>query len=234
LSEVTFVGSSSYWPVYKNFASQSLHNRNFFKKKSGDVNDEANFSLFILLHKRAKPAPPPYPRPHLCARTQTFTPPLHPSLKARGFLDKKIIYTIIIYIMSISSTGLYGSATIVNSDLFTDVETLKETVTTLNTTYLQTTAEHRADISLNKFDISSNLSKINDISTNKIPNLILDISSNLSKINDISTNKIPNLILDVSKNTLDINDISTNKIPDLILDISENRFDISQNKADIS
>ena len=37
--------------------------------------------------------------------------------------------------MSISSTGLYGSATIVNSDLFTDVETLKETVTTLNTTY---------------------------------------------------------------------------------------------------
>jgi hypothetical protein len=26
--------------------------------------------------------------------------------------------------MSISSTGLYGSATIVNSDLFTDVETL--------------------------------------------------------------------------------------------------------------
>ena len=34
--------------------------------------------------------------------------------------------------MSISSTGLYGSATNVNSDLFTDVETLKETVTTLN------------------------------------------------------------------------------------------------------
>jgi hypothetical protein len=38
--------------------------------------------------------------------------------------------------MSISSTGLYGSATIVNSDLFTDVETLKETVTTLNTTWM--------------------------------------------------------------------------------------------------
>ena len=54
-----------------------------------------------------------------------------------------MIYTIIIYIMSISSTGLYGSATIVNSDLFTDIETLKETVITLNTTYLQTTTEHR-------------------------------------------------------------------------------------------
>ena len=37
--------------------------------------------------------------------------------------------------MSISSTGVYGSATfyntIVNSDFFTDIETLKETVTTL-------------------------------------------------------------------------------------------------------
>ncbi len=30
--------------------------------------------------------------------------------------------------MSISSTGLYGSATIVNSDLFNDVETLKGTI----------------------------------------------------------------------------------------------------------
>jgi hypothetical protein len=45
--------------VYKNFASQSLHNRKILKKKSGDVNDEANFSLFILLHKRAKPILPP-------------------------------------------------------------------------------------------------------------------------------------------------------------------------------
>jgi hypothetical protein len=34
--------------------------------------------------------------------------------------------------MSISSTGLYGSATIVNSDVFTDVQDLKEQVTTLS------------------------------------------------------------------------------------------------------
>ena len=74
--------------------------------------------------------------------------------------------------MSISSTGLYGSATIVNNDLFNDVETLKETVTTLNTTYLQTTQEHRVDISQNRQDISSNLNKINDISTNKKPTII--------------------------------------------------------------
>ena len=40
--------------------------------------------------------------------------------------------------MSISSTGLYGSATIVNSDLFNDVETLKEQETTLSTSYLDT------------------------------------------------------------------------------------------------
>ena len=103
--------------------------------------------------------------------------------------------------MSISSTGLYGSATIVNSDLFTDVETLKETVTTLNTTYLQTTAEHRADISQNRFDISSNLTKINDLSNNRIVTIEQDI-------NDISSNKIPDLILDVSQNTSAINDIT--------------------------
>ena len=37
------------------FASQSLHNRKKFKKKSGDVNDEVKFPFFFLLHKRAKP-----------------------------------------------------------------------------------------------------------------------------------------------------------------------------------
>ena len=96
--------------------------------------------------------------------------------------------------MSISSTGLYGSATLVKSDLFNDVETSKETVTTLNTTYLQTTQEHRVDISQNRQDISSNLNKINDISTNKIPAIIQDISENTLAIYDISTNKMPNLI----------------------------------------
>ena len=41
--------------------------------------------------------------------------------------------------MSISSTGVYGSATIVNSDLCTDVQDLNEQVTTLSTSYLTTT-----------------------------------------------------------------------------------------------
>ena len=48
--------------------------------------------------------------------------------------------------MSISSTGLYGSATIVNSDLFNDVEALKEQMTTLSTSYLTTTNEHRKKV----------------------------------------------------------------------------------------
>jgi hypothetical protein len=52
--------------------------------------------------------------------------------------------------MSISSTGIYGSATFVNSDLFNDVESLKEQVTTLSTSYLTTTQEHRDDISQNR------------------------------------------------------------------------------------
>ena len=96
--------------------------------------------------------------------------------------------------MSTSSTGLYG--TIVNSDLFTDVETLKETVTTLNTAYLQTTQEHCTDISLNRQDISSNLNKINDISNNnRIVSFEQDISENTLAIYDISTNKIHKLYM---------------------------------------
>ena len=82
--------------------------------------------------------------------------------KQKYFFCYYIIYNYSI-IMSISSTGLYGSATIVNTDLFDDIEALKEEVTTLSTSYLTTTNEHRIDISQNRRDISSNLSKINDI-----------------------------------------------------------------------
>ena len=65
--------------------------------------------------------------------------------------------------MSISSTGLHGSATIVNTDIFDDVNALKEQGTTLSTSYFTTTQEHREDMSQNRQDISSNLSKITDI-----------------------------------------------------------------------
>ncbi len=75
-------------------------------------------------------------------------------------------------VMSISSTGLYGSATIVNSNLFKDVEVLKEQVTTLSTSYLtihKSTAtiyhKNRQDISQNRQDISQNRQ---DISQTKL------------------------------------------------------------------
>ena len=71
------------------FINFLLHNHfiteKILKKKSGDVNDEANFSLFILLHKRAKPILPPWARElktlTLRARTQTLYSPLRPSLR---------------------------------------------------------------------------------------------------------------------------------------------------------
>ncbi len=53
--------------------------------------------------------------------------------------------------MSISSTGLYGSASIVNSDLFNDVEDLKQQVTSLSTSYLDI-----EDIENNITDLSDN------------------------------------------------------------------------------
>ena len=62
--------------------------------------------------------------------------------KQKYFFCYYIIYNYSI-IMSISSTGLYGSATIVNTDIFDDVQALKEEVTTLSTSYLTTTNEHR-------------------------------------------------------------------------------------------
>jgi hypothetical protein len=103
------------------------------------------------------------------------------------FLKTNYYYIIYNYniIISISSTGLYGSATIVNSDLFNDVEALKEQVTTLSTSYLTTTQEHRDDISQNRLDISQNR---------------LDISSKLSKIkiNDISNNRITAIEQDIT------------------------------------
>ena len=114
--------------------------------------------------------------------------------------------------MSISSIGPYGSATIVNSDLFNDVETLKETVATLGTTYLQTTQEHRDDISTNRLNI-------NDISNNRIVAIEQDTT-------DISNNRIT-AIED------DITDISNNRIKDIednITDLSDNRIkDIEDN-----
>jgi hypothetical protein len=77
--------------------------------------------------------------------------------------------------MSISSTGLYGSASIVNTDIFDDLLTLKEEVTALSTIYLTTTNEHRIDILQNKQDISSNLNTIIDLSNNRIKDIEIGV-----------------------------------------------------------
>ena len=52
----------------------------FLKKKSGDVKDEANYSFYILLHKRAKPILSPYPLPlsiypPILSNSQSHIPP---------------------------------------------------------------------------------------------------------------------------------------------------------------
>ena len=63
LPALSLCRSSKYWTVYKFLLHNHFITETFFKKKSGDVNDEVNFPFFILLHKRAKPILPPSPSP---------------------------------------------------------------------------------------------------------------------------------------------------------------------------
>ena len=119
--------------------------------------------------------------------------------------------------MSISSTGLYGSATIVNTDIFDDVQALKEEIVTLSTSYWTTTQEHRDDISQNRQDISSNLRKITDINNNRITAIEQDIT-------DISNNRITSI-------EQDITDISNNRIT--VLAIEQDITDLSDNRGSI-
>jgi hypothetical protein len=73
--------------------------------------------------------------------------------------------------MSISSTGLCGSATIVISDLWHASSSSYNDI-----------SQNRLDISQNRQDISSNLSKMTDISNNRIKDIeddITDISNNI-------------------------------------------------------
>ena len=70
--------------------------------------------------------------------------------------------------MSISSTGIYGGATIVNTDLFDDVEKLKSDVNVFTTSYLGILA----DVSTNKVNISSNTTRIGDLETDNSSNIL--------------------------------------------------------------
>jgi len=85
------VRSSDYWTVYEFVASQSLHNTIFFKKKIRRSKRQRNCCLFFLLHKRAKPAPPPYRLP-----LPTYPPIPHtPPIRLRAFrLYKTLVLTL--------------------------------------------------------------------------------------------------------------------------------------------
>jgi hypothetical protein len=64
------------------FKTASASTEKILKKKSGDVNDEANFSFFILLHKLHKPILPldhPFLRLYLTPSPSAHT--LNPLLK---------------------------------------------------------------------------------------------------------------------------------------------------------
>jgi hypothetical protein len=113
--------------------------------------------------------------------------------------------------MSISSTGLFGSATIVNSDLINDVEDLKEQVTTLTTSHQLLLKTPRRYIT-NKLDVSSNLSKNDDSSNNRITNIEDDITY-------LSYNRIT----DIEDDITDLSNDRITHIEDDITGLSNNR-----------
>jgi len=78
--------------VYKFVASQSLHNTNFLIKKNPAKQKTAQFlPFFFWLHKRAKPAPPPYRLP-----LPTYPPIPHtPPIRLRAFrLYQTLVWTL--------------------------------------------------------------------------------------------------------------------------------------------
>ena len=89
---------------------------------------------------------------------------------------------------------------------------LKEEVTALSTSYLTTNKEHRDYVSQNRLDISSNLSKINDLSNNRIKNIEDDIT-------DISDTRIVAIEQDITE----ISDTRIVAIEQDITDLSNNR-----------
>jgi hypothetical protein len=66
------VTSSDYWSVYKFFASQSLHNTIYLKKKSGEAKDSAIFAFFFCFIRELNPHP---------LLTFSLYPPIRPYLK---------------------------------------------------------------------------------------------------------------------------------------------------------
>ena len=117
--------------------------------------------------------------------------------------------------MSITSTGLYGAATIVNTDLFDDVEQLKISVTNLTTSTSQ-----------NTYDIT-------DLSGTKIPAIQSDIINIQEDITDLSGTKIPAIETDITNIQGDIIDISNTRIVNIETDISNIQLNKQDNTNDI-
>ena len=124
--------------------------------------------------------------------------------------------------MSISSTGIYGNTSILNSEIYTDIINEIE------------------DINTNKIrnlilDISENTSNINDISNNRTVSIETDIT-------DISNNRTVSIETDtedISNNRIvaietDITDISNNGIVGIETNISTIETNISTIETDIT
>ena len=78
MCEVVISGALFLFLLRKHFITEF-----FFKKKSGDVNDEAILAFYFLLHKRAKHILPPYLSPpransNLNSPLTLHPPPTHP------------------------------------------------------------------------------------------------------------------------------------------------------------
>ena len=126
--------------------------------------------------------------------------------------------------MSITSTGLYGASTIVNTDLFDDVEKLKTDVTNLTTSVSQnisdidqlqtTTDDHETRIDTLESDNTTNKSNIQTLQTTtddhetRIDTLESDNTNNQSRLDTLEQD-----IIDLETNKQDkLQDISDTEI----------------------
>jgi hypothetical protein len=126
-----------------------------------------------------------------------------PNTVSQSFIE----YLNIIYIktMSITSTGLYGASTNVNTDLFDDVEKLKIDVTNLTTSVSQnsydidqletTTTDHETRIDTLESNNTDNKSRLDTLESNN--------TDNKSRLDTLETDKSRLDTLETDKSRLD-------------------------------
>jgi hypothetical protein len=95
--------------------------------------------------------------------------------------------------MSISSTGIYGvNSTIVTSDLYEDVETLKSNLTTLTTSHLSVASNHDGRLDILEGDNTTNQSNIATLTTDNTTNKS-NIASNTTRIDTLEDDNTSNI-----------------------------------------